>query len=314
MNIVQLGPGSYALDSRHEFFYNTGALPTPQDVIDSLTGIPRILSLVPSVLKGLDLAGPYKVEVYVSMIEAGSLRDNIITRLIFGSEAGLDKWISLVRKKTGVEYMNDKHPIITPVFAALVGGGLVFAAQRMAGREGAGDGNIKHLRDVSNSFINTGAITLNVAPEDLRAAVGAGAGNFLNLATNATRAIAPAKRAETQSPSVQIDGLGGFVIDSGSIKAAPSHVDRSVAEPVMEALATEDVSIRALDVDNLDKGWFIIVPRLSEKRLPLEVAVSVNPGDLQAGRTVNADIEVYYTFNDKGDRVYRRAYLRGINK
>ncbi len=305
---------TFSADSTHEFYYDTGGqLPTPDDVINALGGFDRIVRATPSVLRILMPDGPVGIEVYVSQITAGSLKETAIVRLIFGSEDAYERWLVMARQKMRIDKMMNAQPIITPVIAGTLAVGLFYATQRMLGREGGGgSGSTVNISNVQNSVINVGAGTFNVSPSDYLAAIKEGNGNLLNVASNACKIVKPVKRLDAGSPSLSLDGQ--VMLSTDTIREVPSHVDRSVAEPQMVFAENEDIILRALDLDNVKKGWAVVVPRFIDKRIPLSVdpALAYDVSKFSVGTRIKADVELYYTTDEEGNRKFKDAFLRKI--
>lgn len=296
---------SKIVDSHHTIYYDLPSAPTPRQVAESLLGLEKITRLVPATLSPLGLAPDARIEIYVDSVQAGSLKDNIFVRLIWGSEEQLNQWLTVVRQKTGLEMITNKYPIIGPTIALLVVGGLSIAAIRMFGRDGAGNGNIQELKNLQSSIVNTGTIVFGADEETVRTALEKGGGNVFNLASNAVKVIAPAKNTQA---SITIDGDNRLVIPPAAIAAAPFRVDRSSAELQTSRRTNETIVIRALDLDK-SKGWGVTVPSFSGRRLPAEISPELVGKEIPAGTEVSADIELSYTENDEGDRSYKSVKI-----
>jgi len=304
---------AYVFQSCHGLVYNTSLLPSTDDVISSLSGLERIACRVPDVIRIMIPGGPVTIEVYVSQIKAGSLIEDILFKIFFRDKEHFETWAKSLRKKTGVDLMSDKLPVLGPIITGMVVVGIGYGAYRMIGREGAGNGSTVHIENVSQSVINTGAVMLNMPPEVYLNAIKNGGGNMLNLASNACKIVKPAKRVEAVLPSITVDGNTNLVLTGGVIDEAPSHVDRSVVVPEMQLLQNEEIIIRALDLDNPKRGWAVVIPRFCDKRIAVDLAPSVDTARIIAGRRIKADIELYYVLDDEGNHRYKTAHIRAIN-
>ncbi len=302
---------AFSIDSTHSVFYNTSVLPTPDDVINSLAGIDKIAVRVPVILRELFPGGPVTVEVYVNNIAAGSLIDDFKFRFLFKDEAAFKAWAKKVRQKTGIEFMTVNYPVVSFVIICAVLFGAQYAATRMLGREGGGN-SISGISDNAAAIINNGTLNMNISPAELKNAIEKGAGNMLNMSSNVCKMIAPAKRTDSTNATIIIDSNESLKITTATISETPIHVDRSVIKPEMIFLADTEIVIRSLDLDNISKGWSVVVPGHFDKRIPMEVAPGVDMSKIPAGRRIKADIELYYTLTDEGDRKYKLAHLRKI--
>ncbi len=299
------------IDSTHSLYYNCPVFPTVADVVASLEGIDRVARLVPGMLKGLAPGGPVSVEVYVSAVQAGSLRDNFLVRLIFGDEEAFNAWTLKLRQNMGIEYINGKFPFLGPLMQFAIVGGLFYGMTKMAGCDGAGTGDGVSLRNAHHNIIINGANTFNMDPESFRAAFEAGTGNPLNLASNACKVIRPAKSAA--GTSISIDDDDNIVLTPEVIADSPSRIDRSPNDLVEVTVEGATIVIRAADLDK-NKGWHIVVPDRCERRLPAEIGEGVDITRVAMGREIAADISVSYVIDDEGNRKYRKVKLLAIRQ
>lgn len=293
------------LDSHHTIYYDLPFAPTPRQVADSLLGLDRITHLIPTTLASLGLAPDARIEIYVDSVQAGSLKDVLKIRLIWKDENQFNRWITLVRQKTGLAWLTNKHPIFGPVIAMLLVYGLNGGAIRMMGRDGAGSGNIQDLKTLQSSIVNTGTIVFGADEETVRTALEKGCGNVFNLASNAVKVIAPAKNTQA---SITIDEDNRLVIPPAAIEAAPSRIDRSPAELRTIRRTNETIIIRALDLDKA-KGWGVTVPLITGRRLPAEISPELIGEGIPAGKEVSADIELNYMESEEGDRIYKSVKI-----
>lgn len=296
------------VDSHHSIYYGLPFAPTPQQAADSLLALERIVRLVPATLLPLGLAPDARIEIYVDSVQAGSLKDNFRVRFVWGSEERFNQWLAKIRQITGVEQMTNKLPIIGPIIALLVVGGLGYGAFRMIGRPGAGNGDIQDLRNLKSSIVNTGTIVFGADEATILSALEQGGGNIFHLASNAVKFVSPAKNTQT---SIKIDEDDRLVIPPAAIAAAPYRVDRSPAALKTIRRTNETIVVRALDLDK-EKGWGVTVPALTGRRLPAEIAPALIGGGIPAGEEISADVELSYIENEEGNRTYKTVKILAI--
>jgi len=294
-------------DSHHEIKYLMDREPMAAWTAESLIGIERLALRTPFVLaQALGGLPVPRVEVYVCTIQAGSLKDKIFLRYIWGSEDEMNKWLDRLRELTGVSRLNNQLPTLGPVLMLLVVFGGTYAAMRMAGVNGAGERiNIDRC---SNSIINVGAGQLNMTPDQCARLIREYSGNQFNVASNACKVLRPARESDC---AVMMDQDQALVIPKEAVKEVPPGIDRSVEPASVAHLVNEAVHIRALDRDSQKHGWAVVVPSVSGKRLRMELDPAVDRTSL-TGATIKADIDLYYDTNDDGDRIYKAAYLKGV--
>jgi hypothetical protein len=298
------------IDFTHTIYYPTASITDLDTIAQSLIGIERLARFIPDILNKSPLGdGVADIQVTVDSITAGSLKDILNYRLIFGDETRCKKWISNVRKITGIETMQKKLPVVGPIITGMlvVGGGI--AAVNMIGKVVGASGSTNNINNCRNVVIVQGASTLSIPPAEFEKLITDNSGNVFNLASNSCRVLLPAKRG---GGGVIVDDNDNLTITADAVKEVPEHVERSTDKPLFELFKNEPIQLRAMDVDNSKKGWAIVVPRISGKRLKLEIDPSVSVTNIAYHATMNADVELYYRVNDQGDHIYQSAYLRAV--
>ena len=93
-----------------------------------------------------------------------------------------------------------------------------------------------------------------------------------------------------------------LLIPENIIQQTPSEYVAPEKKLHVETCQDVDLQIRALDMDNPEKGWAAIIPDvLPGHRLKLELSQEVDPIKLSA-LSVKADIEVTYKINSDGSK------------
>lgn len=75
-----------------------------------------------------------------------------------------------------------------------------------------------------------------------------------------------------------------------------------------------NIQIRAQDMDHPEKGWYAIIPTISEtRRIKLELGPEINPMDL-SNLSVTGNLDVTYKVDPKGKKTISKALLTDIVK
>lgn len=118
------------LDSHHTIQYANRDFVPVYDLATSLIALEKVVSQsvpVIATLLAVDIAG---ASIYVESIRAGSLQDNFIVRFFFGGEAEFNRFIAALRRRTGVEAIQNRYPLFGPILtAAIVAGGITAATR-----------------------------------------------------------------------------------------------------------------------------------------------------------------------------------------
>jgi hypothetical protein len=250
-----------------------------------------------------------RAELYVQSVVAGTLTNNIVVRLIFGSEEGMNDWLKRSRQCIGIDKINQRYPLVGPVLTTMIVMGSLYGVDRMAGRKGSQQGGSTiNLTACSNVIIQQGASHLHVSPDSFATLVRENVGNMFNVASNTCRVLKPVKES---GGDLVVDNDKNLTISAAAVKETPTHIDRAAEPPLVQLFENVQIDIRATDWDSRTKGWGVVIPSVSGRRLKMELSDNVSPDTVRAGGT-NATMELYYSQNDEGDRIYKLAVLRAL--
>lgn len=258
-----------SLTFTENIYYSTKEPVSIKDVITSLQGWEAIAKQSEGVLQELTGANILDISVHVARLEAGSLYEDIVIKLLFGSQEEMDKFLAGAHAKIGNGKM--RNALVGAVVIGLVGYGLVLATKAMA------PSNTSHFEANNNTIINIGAGEANISPDRLQAIIESTVTNKKTLAKSSIKTLAPA-RADEGSTMVIGTGGGTVTIPAETIKKAPTEVVFT-PESYTQDHFDVDVEIRALDLDNPEKGWAAVIPGLIDRRVNMVLGPNVNPSD-----------------------------------
>lgn len=294
-----------SLSFTENIYYSTKEPVSIKDVITSLQGWEAIAKQSEGVLQELTGANILNISVHIARLEAGSLYEDIVIKLLFGSQEEMDKFLKSAHAKIGTGKM--RNALVGAVVVGLVGYGLVLATKAMA------PNNTSHFEANNNTIINIGAGEANISPERLQSIIESTVTNKKSLAKNSIKTLAPA-RADDNATMVVGTGGGAITIPAETIKKAPTEV--SFAPEVYEQEHFDvDVEVRALDLDNPEKGWAAVIPGLIDRRVNMVLGPNVKPSDFAGKFAVRADISITYKLR-ASDKKYQpsEVYIKDIIK
>ncbi|HHS8771110.1 TPA: hypothetical protein ACTVBA_005170, partial [Escherichia coli] len=112
-----------SLTFTENIYYSTKEPVSIKDVITSLQGWEAIAKQSEGVLQELTGANILDISVHVARLEAGSLYEDIVIKLLFGSQEEMDKFLAGAHAKIGNGKM--RNALVGAVVIGLVGYGLV---------------------------------------------------------------------------------------------------------------------------------------------------------------------------------------------
>lgn len=288
---------------RHSLYYNMGTAVPAEEVAEALLGLSRIVERSPRVLKLLapDISMP-KARLYVEKLESGSLAEDIVVAIGFGTKKKMDRTLRAFGKKYGFD-LSTRAGVIRAILVALILAGGIYAYNRYTATAPA---PATHIEIKENTIIVAGAKELGMTAEELVKLVDSAVSRKDRLASDAVAVVRPAKR--DPKASIQFDGDEKLKIPASTIAAIPNEVRPDKTEET-KVHPNVEVHLRALDLDNALSGWAAVVPAITPRRIRLELDDTINPDELYGRKVITASIEAVYRVNVHGQKELRAYRL-----
>lgn len=285
------------LDFRENFYYSTKKPVTVKEIIESLQGLEFVVKQTRGTLQKLTDCKIDGVQLYVDELKSGSLIEDVIVRVFFGSEEEKNKFCEKIHEKIGDGKM--RNTIITAVLVGIIGYGIYLAIK-------PSDPNyvINANHNVNINIGDSQKITNEKLTEIIRDSIT----NQKSLAQNTIKVLSPARTDE--SSSIQIGDMA--TIPASTIMKTPTELN---LQPLTDVVDYNDVPviIRAMDLDKSNKGWGgIIVDKVDQRtKITFDPNIDIN---ILAGRSsFMADVTVIKTLTNK-DNEYKptEIFIRSI--
>lgn len=285
------------LDFRENFYYSTKKPVTVKEIIESLQGLEFVVKQTRGTLQKLTDCKIDDVQLYVDELKSGSLIEDVIVRVFFGSEEEKNKFCEKIHEKIGDGKM--RNTIITAVLVGIIGYGIYLAIK-------PSDPNyvINANHNVNINIGDSQKITKEKLTEIIRDSIT----NQKSLAQNTIKVLSPARTDE--SSSIQIGDMA--TIPASTIMKTPTELN---LQPLTDVVDYNDVPviIRAMDLDKSNKGWGgIIVDKVDQRtKITFDPNIDIN---ILAGRSsFMADVTVIKTLSNK-DNEYKptEIFIRSI--
>ena len=285
------------LDFRENFYYSTKKPVTVKEIIESLQGLEFVVKQTRGTLQKLTDCKIDDVQLYVDELKSGSLIEDVIVRVFFGSEEEKNKFCEKIHEKIGDGKM--RNTIITAVLVGIIGYGIYLAIK-------PSDPNYV-INANNNVNINIGD-SQKITKEKLTEIIRDSITNQKSLAQNTIKVLSPARTDE--SSSIQIGDMA--TIPASTIMKTPTELN---LQPLTDVVDYNDVPviIRAMDLDKSNKGWGgIIVDKVDQRtKITFDPNIDIN---ILAGRSsFMADVTVIKTLTNK-DNEYKptEIFIRSI--
>lgn len=285
------------LDFRENFYYSTKKPVTVKEIIESLQGLEFVVKQTRGTLQKLTDCKIDDVQLYVDELKSGSLIEDVIVRVFFGSEEEKNKFCEKIHEKIGDGKM--RNTIITAVLVGIIGYGIYLAIK-------PSDPN--YVINANNNVIINIGDSQKITNEKLTEIIRDSITNQKSLAQNTIKVLSPARTDE--SSSIQIGDMA--TIPASTIMKTPTELN---LQPLTDVVDYNDVPviIRAMDLDKSNKGWGgIIVDKVDQRtKITFDPNIDIN---ILAGRSsFMADVTVIKTLTNK-DNEYKptEIFIRSI--
>lgn len=274
----------FVYTATHRLYYDTKHPVPIADIIEGLQGLERILSEVPQVLGGVTKVPIKRSEIFIEKIESGSLIEDVVVKLFFKDEEGLNKFLEGIHEKPMV-----KNLLVGAVITGVALYGVMLAVN-------AGKTPAPNIQANNNTIINIGASEANMTPEQLASIIEAAVSDKKELAKSAVKLLKPAR--SDPDTSLRLDDSDVLVVTPAAIREAPKKVEIPKQQK-LEELHGVEVQIRATDLDSKKTGWAGMIDGKT-KRVKIELDPVVNEADIYGRKVIVADVTLVYKLGRDG--------------
>ncbi|MBO4121095.1 hypothetical protein J5T34_10200 [Cupriavidus gilardii] len=274
----------FVYTATHRLYYNTKNPVPIADVIEGLQGLENILSELPRVLGGVTKVPIKRSEIFVERIESGSLLEEVVVKLFFKDQAGLDQFLERIHEKPTV-----KNLLIGAVIGGIALYGVTLAVNALKTPA-------PNIQANNNTIINIGATEANMTPEQLAEIIAGAVSDKKELAKSAVKLLKPARN--DPDASLRLDDSDVLVVTPAAIREAPKKVEID-KQRKLEELHGVEVQIRATDLDSKKTGWAGMIDGKT-KRVKIELDPVVNEADIYGRKIIVADVTLVYKLGRDG--------------
>lgn len=289
---------SNGIEITHEILLDFEGRAEIHEVIRSLNGLEDIIERVPRFLcKLYPELGLAKMEVYLDEVSEGSLYEKFGLKLFFpGGEEEFNRAIEELARSLGIDKMSAKARLICLILGAITAmAGSAYLASHLGSPS-------THIEATNSIIINDISGTLNIDRGVVEeAAAFATQHRSKSLGDSVVEFVAPARNRPGSSIYFSGDKQNPVgKIPAEAIQELPKEKAPSQKVELDKFYKDEPIYIRAIDLDNSERGWAMIAPRISDRRIRVEIHPSVNPLRLMTEKEIIADLRVTFRKTKSG--------------
>ncbi len=292
-----------------QVYYSNKELVPLREIADSLIALESVIKQSPDVLErlfsGTKISG---VEVFLNELRSDSIWEDVVIKFIFGSQAKLDQIITDARSKIGLELLSQKPKLLSAIILAMIlsGGSYYVGKYRADSTE-----QKVTIEGNNNTVINIGADLLNMPTKEFRNAIDTAVKDKDKLARDAAKVILPAKR--DMGAHIKFNNDEQLQVTNDTVKAIPRHVIEPEPEEFIEEINNAEIIIRAADLDSFKRGWAVVVPSLSDRRVRLQLDSRIDTEFLMLHPHLKGNITVVMTYDNEKKKIPKLVFLKGLS-
>lgn len=290
------------------YFSNKSHIPI-EDVANSLLAFKSLLEATPDIFEKL-LPGLHirSITVDLNEIKAGSLWEDVVVKLVWGSQDKLEEDVENLRTHLHMEeLMKNKKLLGAIVLCLILGGSLYLLTQNNAPPE-----QKISIEANQNVIINIGAEITGLANDQFKAIIDSAISRSDQVKKDAVKIVRPAKRESDSSIIMNNDAETS--INSSAIRAMPSITPDIDQPETIDDFKSVEIQIRATDLDSTKKGWAAVIPSVSDRRTKMHLDPHIKVGDLIGKKVVTGDITVVFKQDSSGNKFPSLIFLRSLSK
>lgn len=291
-----------------QLYYSNKDLVPIKDVAESLLALESIIRQSPDVLEALFPGTKVSsVQVYINELKSDSIWEDVVIKFIFGNQEKFDELISGLREKVGMDNIMNNPQLLSSILLVMVltGGAYYLGKDKSAPPEQKAT-----IEANNNVIINIGAGMLKIEAEEFKAIIEGALKDKDKLAKDAAKLISPAKR--DSEASITFNGNKELRIEPETVKAMPSHIKEPEEEESIKDYDALEIEVRATDLDSTKRGWAVVAPELSKKRVKLQLDPTVNPELLAEERNIVGKATVIFGHDKEYNKIPKLIFLREI--
>lgn len=302
----------YVVYLENKIRFNTAAPVSVDEVVASLRGMERLVTTrFPKAIRQLTGATVKRAELTVASVEEGSLIEETVVSLVFGSKKHFDKFIGSIRAKFVSK--NDKGETVVKGWVAgslLVGIAVMgIAYYQKDATPAAPVGGLVTVNGDNNVIVTIGAEAYEKSPEKFAEAIE-------KSMTNQQK-IAAAKAGVDMLTPARTQGVGLDLMSAeGDVEVMSPETSRKIPAAIEKRDQSEDklyervkLHFRASDSDSDSRGWAGTIPQIVDNRTRVIFADSRDVAKVTYKPSAEVDATVTYS-----DALHTRPVLILVEK
>lgn len=294
----------------HKILYQVDKPVPIADVIASLLATEQLMRNVAPLLEecfpGVHVE---KIELSVGEISEGSLKEILYTALFLSIQKDLEKQVPAAIEYLTGHKVTGYESIVTLIFCVVLFYGADFIYSQV--NRGAFSKRIrKHLKDAIKELSGESGISEERISQILEKAYGKS--RIRVLAQSAINFFQPSKNANNAPILISDDRK----IARATVADVPSEAQIEEAEvpQLVQQFENVQIEIHAQDVDRTKSGWAAVVPKVTQKRLKMELAPPLKPSDVYLKQHIRGDVMVILQKRSDGSYQPTTVHLMHIRK
>lgn len=290
---------------KQQIYYSNKQLVPIREVAESLLALEAVIRHSPQVLEALFPGTTIDaVDIFIKELRSDSIWEDVVIKFVFGSQKKFDQFVTNVRERVGMDNLVNNPQLLSAIILVLIlTGGAYYLGKDTPEQRATIEAN-------NNTIINIGAGMMEMSSEEFKVLVEGAIKDKAKLAKDAVRVVKPAKLDPTAS--ITFNDNERLQITPEAVRAMPRYVSEPEEEEFIEDFVEIEMELRATDLDSTKRGWAVVVPELSERRVRLQLDPTVNPEALYEKRKFRANATIIFGHDKEYKKIPKLVFLREI--
>lgn len=292
---------------RQKIYYSNKQLVPIKEVAESLLALEAVIRHTPQVLEALFPGTKIDaVDVFIKELRSDSIWEDVVIKFIFGNQKKLDQFVENIRERIGMDNIINNPLLLSAIILVLIlTGGAYYLGKDTPEQRAIIEAN-------NNIIINIGAGMMEMSAEEFKLLIEAAIKDKAKLAKDAVRVVRPAKL--DSEAAITFNNEEKLQITPEAVRAMPRYVAEPEEEEFIEDLPKIEMELRATDLDSTKRGWAVVIPELSERRVRLQLDPTVNPEELYERRKFRGNATIIFGRDKEYKKIPKLVFLREIVK
>lgn len=244
-------------NTKHIFYFNSKSAITAKSLADNLMGLDGIGNAAVKLIEKVIGIKAVEHELLIESVALESYKDQFWFRIIFGQGKKAEEKLEKFREHLKLKDVDGSTIARFAIAGSILYGCYLINQQNNKGK----DLELTRRAEthIENSFNNM-AVSIGMSGDEMKAAYETTVRNKEQLKKDVMKIARP--DGQKLAGKILIDGDENFAIPDEIIESLPDKYEKTELDKPEQEFPKIEISLRAIDLDKPESGWWALVPDL----------------------------------------------------